>query len=44
MNKTSTLCGEEIGQMKSMLRFFLINFFRVSCLAAKREYIGPTRG
>ena len=43
-NKTSTLCGEEIGQMKPMLRFSLMNFFGASCLDTEGEYIGPTKG
>ena len=44
MNKTSALCREKVDQIKPVLRFSSINFFRVSCLDAKREYIRPTRG
>ena len=41
-NKTGALYGDEVGQMKPILRFFSMNFFRASCSDAKREYIGPT--
>jgi len=35
--KTRTLCKEKVGQIKLITRFFLMNFFRASCLDAKRE-------
>jgi len=44
MNKTSVLYREEVGQIKSILRFFSMNSLRASCSDAEREYIGPTRG
>ena len=44
MNKTGVLCKDEVGQIKPMLRFSLMNFFRVSFSDAKKEYIGPIRG
>jgi len=44
MNGTSTLYKDEIGWMKSILRFSSINSFKASCLDAEREYMGPTRG
>jgi len=44
MNRTSVPCREEVGQIKPVLRFFSMNSLRASCLDAKREYIGPTRG
>ena len=43
-NKTGALCGDEIGQIKSVLRFSSMNSFRASCSDAEREYIGLTRG
>jgi len=43
-NKTDIPCGDEVGQMKPMLRFSSINFFRASYSDAEREYIGPTGG
>jgi len=43
-NKTGALCGDEVGQMKPVLRFSSMNFFRASCSDAEREYIEPTRG
>ena len=43
-NKTGALCREEVGQIKTMLRFSSINFLRASCSDAEREYMGPTRG
>ena len=42
MNKTGTLCKEEVGQIKSVLRFSSMNFLRASCLDTEREYIEPT--
>ena len=39
MNRTSTPYRDEIGWMKPMLRFSLINSFRVSYSDTKREYI-----
>jgi len=42
MNKTGTSCGEEVGQMKPVLRFFSMNSLRASCLDAERKYIEPT--
>jgi len=44
MNKTGALCRDKVGQMRPMLRFFSINFFKASCSNAEREYIGPTGG
>ena len=44
MNKTSVLYEDEVGWMKPVLRFFLMNFLKASCLDAEREYMGPTRG
>jgi len=44
MNKTSTLCGDEVGQMKLILRFSSMDSLRASCSDAKREYIRPTGG
>ena len=43
-NKTGTPCREEVGWMKPILRFSLMNSLRVSCSDAKREYVGLTRG
>jgi len=43
-NKTGTPCGEEVGQMKLVLRFSSMNFLRAFYLDAEREYIGPTGG
>ena len=42
MNKTGVLCGDEVGWIKSVLRFFLMNSLRASCLDAERKYIEPT--
>jgi len=42
MNKTGIPCGDEVDQIKPILRFSSINFFKVSYLDAKRKYIGPT--
>ena len=44
MNKTNTPYGDEVDQMKLILRFFSMNSLRASCLDAKREYIGLTGG
>jgi len=44
MNKTGAPCRKEVGWIKPILRFFLMNFLRVSCSNAEREYIGPTGG
>jgi len=44
MNRTDISYGNNIGQIKLMLRFSLLNFFRASCLDAKREYIRLTKG
>jgi len=44
MNKTSTLCGKEVGRIKPVLRFSSINFLRAFCLDAEKEYIGPIKG
>jgi len=43
MNKTSVPYKEEVGWIKHILRFFLMNSLRASCLDAEREYIGPIR-
>ena len=43
-NKAGILCGDEISQMKLVLRFSSMNSFRASCSDADREYIGPTGG
>jgi len=43
INKTGTSCGDEIGKMKPVLRFFSMNFLRV-CLDTKIKYIRPTGG
>jgi len=44
MNKTGALYGNEVGQMKPVLRFSSMNSLRASCSDAEREYIEPTRG
>ena len=38
MNKTGVLCGEEVGQIKPVLRFSSMNSLRASCSDAEREY------
>jgi len=43
-NKTGAPCGDEVGQIKPMLRFSSMNSFRASCSDAEREYMGPTGG
>jgi len=35
--RTRVLYKKDIGWMKPILRFFLINFFRASCLDAEKE-------
>ena len=37
MNKTDIPCGDEVGQIKPILRFSSRNFFRASYSDAKRE-------
>ena len=44
INKTGALCGDEVDQIKPVLRFSSINSFRASYSDTKREYIEPTRG
>ena len=44
INKTSTPCRNEIGQIKPILRFFSMNFFKASCSDAERKYMGLTGG
>ena len=44
MNRTDTPYGEEIGQIKLVLKFFSINFLRAFYSNAEREYIRPIRG
>jgi len=41
INKTGVPYRDEVGKMKLVLRFSLMNSFRASY--AKREYIEPTR-
>ena len=36
-NKIRALCKKDVGQMKSILKFSSINFFRISCLDIKIE-------
>jgi len=43
-NKTNVPCREKIGQIKSVLRFSLMNFFRAFYSDTEKEYIGPTGG
>jgi len=43
-NKTGVLYSDEVSQMKSILRFFSMNFFKAFCLNTEREYIRPTGG
>jgi len=43
-NKTGIPYRDEVGWIKPVLRFSLINSLRASCSDAEREYIGPTGG
>ena len=42
INKTGASYRDEIGQIKSVLRFSSMKFLRASCLDTEREYMGPT--
>ncbi len=42
-NKTGTSCGDEVGQIKLILRFFSMNFLKAFYLDTERKYIGLTR-
>ena len=42
-NKTNIPYGEKVSQIKLILRFSLMNSFRVSCLDTEREYIEPIK-
>ena len=39
MNKTGALCGDEVGQIKLILRFSSMNSLKVSCLDTERKYM-----
>jgi len=44
MNKIDAPYRDEVGLIKPVLRFSLMNSFRASYLDAEREYIGLTEG